>query len=31
LSWSLLVKLARTFVPGTSAVVEDVVVEVSEP
>jgi O-antigen/teichoic acid export membrane protein len=31
LSWSLLVKLARTFVPGTSAVVEDVVAEVSEP
>ena len=31
LSWSLLVKLARTFVPGTSAVVADVVAEVSEP
>jgi O-antigen/teichoic acid export membrane protein len=31
LSWSLLVKLARTFVPGTSAVAQDVVAEVSEP
>lgn len=33
LSWSLLVKLARIYVPGTSAVVEDedVVAEVSEP
>jgi O-antigen/teichoic acid export membrane protein len=31
LSWSLLVRLARTFVPGPSAVVEDVVAEVSEP
>jgi O-antigen/teichoic acid export membrane protein len=31
LSWSLLAKLARTFVPGANAVVQDVVAEMSEP
>jgi O-antigen/teichoic acid export membrane protein len=31
LAWYVLVKVARVFVPGTSAVVQDVVAEVSEP
>ncbi len=31
LAWRLLMKVARAFVPGTSAVVTDVVAEVSEP
>ena len=31
LSWSLLVKMARAFVPGVSEVVADPVAEISEP